>query len=184
MFVRVITPPAPFVSYEEAAAHLRVDGEDDRVYIEALLSAACAWLDGPGGWLGRAIGLQTLEVVDCAFGNDRLPFPPLVEVESITYRGSDDADHDLVEAQYRVLVTGALSPLVGQNWPSLARDSEAVRIQYRAGYEDVPTPIKQAVLLIVGHWYGNRETVVTGTITAELPWAAEALLSTYRVWSV
>ncbi len=37
-----------------------------------------------------------------------------------------------------------------------------------------------AMLLLIGHWYENRESVVVGTITAELPMAVEALIGPYR----
>lgn len=37
-----------------------------------------------------------------------------------------------------------------------------------------------AVLLIVGHLYGNREDVITGTIATELPQGSRALLAPYR----
>jgi uncharacterized phage protein (predicted DNA packaging) len=36
--------------------------------------------------------------------------------------------------------------------------------------------VQQAVLLLVGHWYANREAVVIGTITAEVPLAVDRLL--------
>ncbi|WP_180191780.1 head-tail connector protein [Pseudomonas syringae] len=36
--------------------------------------------------------------------------------------------------------------------------------------------VEQAVLLMVGHWYANREAVVIGTITSEVPLAVERLL--------
>jgi uncharacterized phage protein (predicted DNA packaging) len=36
--------------------------------------------------------------------------------------------------------------------------------------------VRQAVLLLVGHWYANREAVVIGTITAEVPLAVDRLL--------
>ena len=42
--------------------------------------------------------------------------------------------------------------------------------------------IQQGALLLIGHWYSSRETVVIGTITAELPMATNALWRPYR-WS-
>ena len=190
MIVRVITPPDPIVSWVDAQKHLRVENED-QAYVEGLIAAATGWIDGPAGWLGRAIGLQTLELADCGFGNDRLPFPPLVTVESITYLGTDGLDHVMAEGDFLQLMNGSIAPLAGQSWPAVGSSSEAVRVVYTAGYppvgdpavSTVPAAIKQAILLLIGHWYRNRETVVTGTIAASLPLSVEALLSTYRVWS-
>jgi uncharacterized phage protein (predicted DNA packaging) len=36
--------------------------------------------------------------------------------------------------------------------------------------------VEQAVLLIVGHWYANREAVVIGTISTAIPLAVDRLL--------
>lgn len=185
MIVRVVTPPGPVVTWEEAQVHLRVDGEE-QAYVESLVAAATGWLDGPSGWLGRCIGLQTLELVASAFGADRLPFPPLVEVTGISYLDTDGAQHEMSSGDWVQLLNGSIVPPMGQNWLAVGSSPEAVRVVFQAGYPDgqVPAAIKQAILLIVGHWYRNRETVITGTIVAEMPFAAQALLSTYRVWSV
>jgi hypothetical protein len=40
--------------------------------------------------------------------------------------------------------------------------------------------IQQGALLLIGHWYGGREAVVIGTITAELPMATNALWKPHR----
>lgn len=40
--------------------------------------------------------------------------------------------------------------------------------------------ITTAILLLIGHWYANRESVVIGTIVSEVPMAVEALLAPYR----
>ncbi len=45
----------------------------------------------------------------------------------------------------------------------------------------VITPsLKMATLLLIGHWYINREAVVTGTIATTVPLAYESLISPYR----
>ncbi len=41
-----------------------------------------------------------------------------------------------------------------------------------------------AMLLIIGTWYANRESVVVGTITATLPMAVEALIGPYQHFNV
>jgi hypothetical protein len=35
-------------------------------------------------------------------------------------------------------------------------------------------------LLLIGHWYANRETVVIGAASAEVPFAVEALCGQFR----
>ncbi|YCH23153.1 head-tail connector protein [Pseudomonas sp. D1-3] len=40
----------------------------------------------------------------------------------------------------------------------------------------VTKDVEQALLLLVGHWFNNREAVVIGTITSALPLAVESLL--------
>lgn len=57
-----------------------------------------------------------------------------------------------------------------------------IRVTYERGYApgEEPWPIRQAVLLLVGHWYQNRENVVVGTIVQELPQGVRALVAPYR----
>jgi uncharacterized phiE125 gp8 family phage protein len=41
-------------------------------------------------------------------------------------------------------------------------------------------PIRQAVLLLVGHWYENRATVNIGNITSIIPFTVDALIAPFR----
>lgn len=40
--------------------------------------------------------------------------------------------------------------------------------------------VRQGALLLIGHWYANREAVATGTIATELPLATNALWRPHR----
>lgn len=59
-----------------------------------------------------------------------------------------------------------------------------------AGYSEDPDSIlltedvKAAMLLLIGHWYANRETVIVGDTVAEVPFAVEALLQPYRIYGL
>lgn len=62
------------------------------------------------------------------------------------------------------------------------------RATYNAGYTVDPTDadvwpapadIQQAVKLLVGHWFENREAVVVGTITSDVKMSIEMLLSSH-----
>ncbi|MET3925555.1 head-tail connector protein [Devosia sp. 2618] len=177
--------------------HLRLDDDEQREYVEGLVAAATGWLDGPGGWLGRCLGEQTLELVDYAFGNDRLPYPPAIEVVSVGYTDPNGVEQAFPDDRFRLLANGSIW---SEQWPALGSGPDPVRVRYRCGYPDrvtpadgdiaefcestVPPAIRQAILLLVGQWFRSRENVVVGTIATAMPFAAEALLSPYRVWSV
>lgn len=48
---------------------------------------------------------------------------------------------------------------------------------------DVPKTIKQALLLLIAHWYTNREAVVaTNVVPREVALTVDALLNQYRKW--
>ena len=44
--------------------------------------------------------------------------------------------------------------------------------------------ITTAMLLIIGHWYENRESVVVGSTASELPMAVDALISPHRHYQI
>jgi len=44
--------------------------------------------------------------------------------------------------------------------------------------------ITTAMLLLIGTWYANRESIVVGTITATLPLAVDALIGPYQHYNV
>lgn len=44
--------------------------------------------------------------------------------------------------------------------------------------------VKAAMLLLIGHWYANRESVAIGQIVAEVPLAVESLLQPYRIYGL
>lgn len=158
MSVTVVTPPAPIVALDDAKAHLRVDHADEDALIGALVETATAWLDGPDGWLGRALGEQVLETTFPAEldPDDRVyPCPPATCLIDET----PDPDSGTVTVRYR-----AGYPLVD-------------------GRSTVPAPIRHAILLMVGHLYGSRDAVTTTAAQpAVLPLGIEALLAPYRVW--
>jgi uncharacterized phiE125 gp8 family phage protein len=54
-----------------------------------------------------------------------------------------------------------------------------IQVTYVAGYgaaASVPQKYKQAMLLLIGHWYENRETVIVGTISGPIALAVDSLI--------
>ncbi|MES2175103.1 MAG: hypothetical protein V4523_14310 [Pseudomonadota bacterium] len=196
----VITAPAPVVTWEEADTQLRLDGdEDQRELVERLIAAATAHIDGPAGWLGRAIGLQTLEMRMCGFGGGliRLRYPPIVDIETVHYLDGM-GQPQLVDADTYEVFGAELGNGWGKSWPTPGAyrgNAETVRIRYRAGYAidpdadpvvpNVPEPIKAAILLMVGDMWHSRATIATGATMSAVPMSASVdnLLSPYRVYA-
>ncbi|MFG1465257.1 head-tail connector protein [Xanthobacter sp. DSM 24535] len=192
MSVAVIVRPASIITMDQAKSHLRVEHGDDDADIERLIFAAQAHIDGPSGDLGRAIGLQTLELTldGCELwpgAHIDLPYPPYVELVSISYLDPLGAQQSLATEAVAVINHGGLArlyPLFGSCWPLVLRRPGAVRVRYRAGYETPEldaVPIQQAMLLMIGHWYRNREAESEVSFS-HLPLGVDALLGPYRVW--
>lgn len=186
----LISAPATFpVLLDDAKAHLRVDHEDDDDLIEGLIAAATEHLDGYTGVLGRALVTQTWRQDFCGFSARMgLPLRPVSSIASVTYFDGDNATQALGSTVYGLFADAAgayvaLTP--DQAWPSTRSRRDAVSVTYVAGVADtaVPAPIKQAILLMVGHWYANREAVSEGSM-AEVPMAVDALLRPYRAVGV
>lgn len=188
MFAPVRTvAPAALVTTDEAKTHLRVDDSDQDALIDSLVAAATAHLDGWSGILGRALVTQSWrQDFGCFHDCMRLPLAPVISITSITYYDANNAQQTLGAGVYS-LFTDVQGPYVArlqsQTWPNLYDRADPISITFVAGYgapSDVPAPLKAAVLLLVGHWYENREAVSVGNPVAEMPLAVDRLISPYR----
>lgn len=184
----LITPPTEEpVSLEEAKLHLRVDISDDDALIGGLIQAA---RERAEDILRRALITQTWELTLDRFpsGNElELPFPPLQSVASIKYTDSDGDEAEFSSDDYIVDTAeepGKVILAYGSNWPSVTLyPTGAVKVRFVAGYGEataVPQTFKQAILLMAGEWYENRENAVQQRM-AEIPLAAKNLLWPRRV---
>jgi hypothetical protein len=74
----------------------------------------------------------------------------------------------------------------GKSWPSTTlRPHNGICVTFIAGYgaaAAVPKAVRQAMLLLIGHWYEHRESVNIGNITTEIPMTVESLLWMTRVF--
>lgn len=162
-------------------------GAEDAL-LTGLIQAAREYAEGRQN---RALITQTWELVlddwpagDCI----EIPLPPLQSVTSIKYKDKTGLENTWDAANYIVDTDSLLGRVVladNCNWPSNdLYPAGAIRIRFVAGYglaNDVPQTTKQALLLLIGHWYENRETVNIGNIKTELPFTVKALLDLNRV---
>lgn len=179
MKIDLITPPAALpISLAEAKAHLRVDHTDEDDLVEALIRAAVDHLDGWAGILGRALEPQTWRLSEARdvrlprSGAVRLPLGPVVSITSITYLDADGAEQTIAGASYWLHGEDVVPDDV---WP----EGTGLTVTWVAG-TGTPPAVKQAILLLVGHWYANREAVTAGALS-NAPLAVAALLTPHRL---
>lgn len=112
-----------------------------------------------------------------------LPSPPLQEVLSIKYIDSTGTETTLSPSSYLIDTEGEIGRVIlgtNENWPVFEPfPNWPVRIRFKAGFVTLPKSLKQAMLLLIGHWYENREA--TGTASGPVAFSDHALLSMYRV---
>jgi uncharacterized phiE125 gp8 family phage protein len=185
---RLVSPPddqAEVISLASAKLHLRVDHSAEDALIQEYFAAAWGYAEGR---TNRALlsqtWLHTADAFPAANEVIRLPLPPLQAVEWIRYVDPSGSLQTLDPAAYVVDETSepARIACVGA-WPATRPVPGAVRVQFVAGYEDplvIPREIIQAVRMLAGHFYANREAVVTGTISTPLSLAADTLLDLNR----
>ena len=185
MGYRLITAPAADpVTLAEAKAHLRVDHSDEDATINGLIKAATSYLDGRSGILGRCLVTQTWEETFDAFPTNaiELPLGPVASVTSVKYLDQAGAEQTLSAGVYTVDTASLVARIVSDDaWPATKATANAVTVRYVAGTASasIPGAIRHAILLLVGHWYENRQPAAEGS-AAELPFAVSALLSPFR----
>ncbi|MET0154747.1 MAG: head-tail connector protein [Rickettsiales bacterium] len=182
------------VSYVDDAADASLGTEAPTInttedpYLLALIATARAMAEAI---LSRKLVTQTLELTLDGFpcGAIGLRRPPVQSVESVAYIDANGTERTLSPDIYDVSLHREIPEIRlkdGEAWPETANAPECVTVRFVAGYgdspADVPYPIRQAILLVVGHLYENREDVSFGAQAAELPKGAGHLLSPYKIW--
>lgn len=172
-----------------AKAHLRVDGGDEDALIQAYLSAAIGAVQkATAKLLSAAAVTQTVDGFPLCGKPIRLWKGPVAASPAPVIKYDDPDGVEQTLASFR-LVEGAVAqllPAYGTAWPATAIGAGSVRVAYTAGYDGgagVPPELDQAVLLLTGHYYENREAVNSGATAAavELPLGVQDLLAPYSV---
>jgi uncharacterized phiE125 gp8 family phage protein len=211
MGLQPITSSVNPVTLDAVKAHLRIVNDltlttsSDDTSLSVFLTAAFEYvetetrqqlctreyrltLDGfPGDDISRAGECLSFD----RFGPGRaikLPKPPLQSVASIQYIDPAGNLQTVNPATYSVDATQLPGRIVlkpGQSWPATDGSANCVIITLTAGYgadgTNVPTLLKQAVLLLSGHWFENREDAGSQRINS-IPTGVAAIVTqqTYR----
>ena len=174
------------VSLIEAKAHCRIDDDTEDTLIASLILAARLHVEQS---LGLALITQSWSLyLDAWPGSEwvELPLAPLATIDAVRlYDASNDAI-TLDNAPFqidRISRRPRLARPQGQSWPVPGRAINGIEIAFTAGYgttaDDVPMPLRQAVKLLVAHWYEGREPVVLGDDANCVPLTVASLIQPY-----
>jgi uncharacterized phiE125 gp8 family phage protein len=184
-----IAPTVDLITLDEAKAHIRRDDDDDNYYILSLISIVMSHLDGATGILSRALLEQTWTEKANGFPpckEFRFLLSPLISVETVTYYDSYNVLQTYPPSNYKSYNGYEYAYLKlnrDATWPTTYNRDDAITITAKFGYgvdkTSVPQAIKHAGLMLLSHWYENREAVMVGAAVSELPAGVMRLLRPY-----
>ncbi len=169
----------------EAKAHLRVTDSSEDSLIASYIVAAREWIENYTGFI-----LINGEVVDAfaAWGSfltlrhQPITFNEMTDPITVTYI---DINGDEVEYADKVIrdqrYPWQIWPASGSVFPTLGTNG-TITVTYTAGYAsaaDVPQALKQAMLLLIGHWFSMR-SAVGEVVLMEPPFAVTSLCRPFR----
>jgi uncharacterized phiE125 gp8 family phage protein len=182
--MKLITPPATEpVSLAEAKTQLAYDSNDLDTYISNLIIAARQYCEE---FQNRAYITQTLEKAFDKFPENvfELPRPPLKSVTSIKCYDTDNVEHEITN--FFVDTYSQPGRVAVDEYPKIElRKLNGVIVRFVAGESTVEQKVKQAMLLLISHWFENREATSTDLkISSETAFSVKALLGLNRVMQI
>lgn len=165
--LEMVTPPDDLaLDLDEVKAHCRVEIDDDDDALEALIAAATDYVECDGS---RTVVSTTFDLPVCGWwpGELAIPRPPLQSVTTVKYYDAAGTLATLTAGNYQVRTPwkqpGSIvwtpsytlpSSQSGRQWPVVIRFVAGI-----ADPESIPKLVKQAMLLLIEHWYDERAAI-------------------------
>lgn len=175
------------ITLAEAKQFIRVEHDDDDDIITALIAGSRIHVETQ---TRRALITQSWRLV-----RDVWPELGCVPVLPVPLRTLDAARVYKIDGSTQGIDIGAFTvdkaaaparlTFMRGALPTPERPAAGIEIDVTCGYgaapENVPEPLRQAIRLLVAHWYENRGLVAIGREIAVLPETVAALIAPYRV---
>jgi len=181
--IKTVQPTSEPVSLAEAQLHLRLDtfgspaSHPDDALVQTLISAS---RESAENYINSTIAecgytlkakAEDLEI--------SLQTYPVTAIASVTYEDDAGDVQTVISTDYYVDNYARPSRLVFKE----TAPAYEVTVSFTAGYNNefvCPASIKAAILLMLGNWYENRETVSNNQSFAR-PQSSNYLLTPYRI---
>lgn len=185
--VSIAGPLVEPVQLSDIKAHLRVSDTDEDTLISSLITAARVHVEHL--LMRKMITQSWAYFLDQWPDNDtiNLPLNPVQSLNSIAVFDKDNNSIIVPPSEYYVDLAGdpcRVVWLAAGNRPKPNRVANGIEVKFTTGYGDnpgdVPEPLKQAITLLVSHWFERREPVEVGELPAQVPMMISTLLAPYR----
>jgi uncharacterized phiE125 gp8 family phage protein len=166
----------------ETKAFLRVEHDDDDAVIAALIAAARVHVEG---MTRRALLLQTWRFTLDAWPPSGCFAPRIGPLTTLVAARVHDASGEAhaIDTEQFVIDSGAnviAAPCFAIPAPGRAKAGLELDVicGFGAAAEDVPGDLRQALRMLIAHWYDNRVATGDGALA---PAGVRALLAPYRM---
>lgn len=174
------------ITLDEAKTHLRVGDLTSEQDAELMRLIDAAVLDIEYRTSSAIRSREERLVLDNFPSVIVLPWWPVQSVVTIYYT-IDNVLMELPHDEYRLdtrQYPATITPAPLYAWPGMASYPEAVEITAQVGYATMPSNLKAAALLLVGHLWENREATTTAPGLTILPLSVGFLIQPYCIEKV
>lgn len=178
------------VSVATAKQHLRVANTQEDTYIESLIFAATAQAEAYCNI--NIMQAECVQTCDCWEETYELYHSPIQNTKAldsvvITYYDENNALQTWANTNYDVDASSTPARIFaaqGISYPQHAERIGAIQVSYKSGLlqsKQIPKDIQQAILILVGQWYENRQEAIVGRSVGVIPMTARYILDKYRI---
>ena len=181
------SPPAlEPVLLSEAKAHLKVDNTADDPLIVRLIISARQHIEKQ---IDQVLINQNWRIYFDNWPTDgelKLTVSPITDVIALRTISADDIANVVDPSHYYVDQLSTPQMVIlrpSRSWIKLGRIANGIEVEVAAGYgatgDNVPAPLRQAMLMLIAFWYENRQPNCSGKPDVSLSSALQALLAPY-----
>lgn len=184
---KLVTPPAtePLL-LADVKLFLRVDNVVEDSIITNLIIVARQYVEN---YLNGSLITQTwdyyLNYDEIGVQIFSLSKNPIQSITDIKYFDINNTLQTLPVSSYDADIVGEPATIKITSLPAIYNKLNTMVIRFVAGYGNaasVPMAIKQAMLMLIGHWYEHREAVSFVT-SSSVEMAVESLLYPYKIFT-